>query len=75
MLTRFGYECCNGLEEFKAWSQNFGHSRISTTVTSYGEIESYRQGEIIKNLSPNRSETTLNGLEEKIDLLLTKNNA
>lgn len=41
---------CRTPEDFKAWSQNLGHENVMTTFTSYGEVSSQRQIEIIKNL-------------------------
>ena len=37
-------------EEMKAWSQNMGHERIATTLTSYGPVSSHRQGELMRGL-------------------------
>ena len=34
----FGQRRCNTPEEFKAWSQNLGHSQVLTTFTSYGSV-------------------------------------
>lgn len=52
-LVRLGESLCKNPEEFKAWSQNLGHEHVSTTFSSYGYVEEYRQGEIIKNLLNN----------------------
>ena len=38
-------------EEMKAWSQNMGHERIATTLTSYGPVLAARQAEIIRSLA------------------------
>jgi hypothetical protein len=32
----------------KAWSQNLGHADVLTTFTSYGQLPSHRQGELIR---------------------------
>ena len=37
-------------EEYKAWSQNLGHEDVLTTFSSYGDVSSYRQIEIIRSL-------------------------
>jgi len=50
-LVRLGEKLCKLPEEFKAWSQNLGHEKVMTTFTSYGEVASQRQGEIIKGLA------------------------
>ena len=35
------------IEHYKAWSQNLGHEHVTTTLTSYGNIGPYRQGELV----------------------------
>lgn len=35
-------------EQMKAWSQNLGHADVLTTFTSYGQIPTHRQGELIR---------------------------
>lgn len=49
-LVRLGESICQSPEDFKAWSQNLGHEKVLTTFTSYGQVTSSRQGEIIRNL-------------------------
>jgi integrase len=49
-LVRLGQCVCKSPEDFKAWSQNLGHEKVLTTFLNYGEIESHRQGEILRNL-------------------------
>lgn len=49
-LVRFGQERCKTPEDFKSWSQNLGHEKVMTTLTSYGEVSYQRQGEIIRSL-------------------------
>lgn len=49
-LVKLAYELCKTPEEFKAWSQNLGHSNPLTTFISYGHIEEFNQGVIIKRL-------------------------
>lgn len=49
-LARLGESICRTPEEFKAWSQNLGHESPLTTFTSYGEVPSHRQSEIMSNL-------------------------
>ncbi len=48
-LARLGERICRTPEEFKAWSQNLGHEQPSTTFLNYGEVETYRQGEIMRS--------------------------
>lgn len=52
-IVQLGYQFCKTPEEFKAWSQNLGHSSLLTTFTSYGSIDEYNQGQIIKRLTMN----------------------
>ena len=42
---------CKTPEQLKAWSQNLGHERLLTTLTSYGNIDGYRQAEIIRAMA------------------------
>jgi integrase len=41
---------CKDIEQMHAWSQNLGHDSPITTYTSYGHMEPYRQGEVIRSL-------------------------
>ncbi len=50
-LVRLGQDVCLTPESFKAWSQNLGHDKVLTTFLSYGQVESARQGEIIRGLA------------------------
>ena len=50
-LARLGQVVCKTPEDFKAWSQNLGHEAVLTTFLSYGQVESPRQGEIIRGLA------------------------
>lgn len=43
----------------KAWSQNLGHANVMTTLTSYGEVPTHRQGELIRGM---RGDTSHKGL-------------
>ncbi len=52
-LARLGQIMCRTPEELKAWSQNLGHSDVLTTFTSYGQVASKRQADIILNLRAN----------------------
>jgi integrase len=42
-------------EEMKAWSQNLGHADVLTTFTSYGNVPTLRQGELIRDVEASRS--------------------
>jgi integrase len=50
-LALFGGRICKTPEEYKAWSQNLGHDQVLTTFSSYGDVGSYRQAEIIRAFS------------------------
>ncbi len=50
-LVRLGQSVCKTPEKFKAWSQNLGHDKVLATFLSYGQVESPRQGEIIRGLA------------------------
>lgn len=55
---------CSTPEEFKAWSQNLGHESVLTTLGSYGQIDPYRQCEVVRRLGRQESQ------EDKLDALL-----
>src|ERR1700733_1351175 len=57
-LVRLAYTVCKNPEAFRVVSQNIGHNNPLTTFTSYGTIDEYRQGEVMKSLGKN-NETTL----------------
>jgi integrase len=48
MLVRHAFTLNLGPEQMKAWSQNLGHADVLTTFTSYGQLPSHRQGELIR---------------------------
>lgn len=50
-IVRLGERVCKTPEDFKAWSQNLGHEHVATTFSSYGYVEEYRQGEIIRGFA------------------------
>ena len=56
-LVHLGMKVCKTPEDFKAWSQNLGHENPLTTFTSYGNIDPYRQGELIRSLGDNANGT------------------
>lgn len=49
-LVQLGEQVCTTPEQFKAWSQNLGHERVMTTLTSYGTVAPHRQAELIRGL-------------------------
>ena len=50
MLAQLGERVCQRPEQFKAWSQNLGHEKVLTTLTSYGAISSHRQAALLREL-------------------------
>jgi integrase len=50
-LALLGGELCQTPEQYKAWSQNLGHEHVLTTFTSYGNVSSHRQAEIIRSMA------------------------
>lgn len=50
-LARLGEQVCRTPEDFKAWSQNLGHSGVLTTFSAYGKVSEHRQCEIIAGLA------------------------
>jgi integrase len=56
-LTQFGQKICKTPEEYKAWSQNLGHEGVLVTFTSYGQVASKRQAEIILNLGTAKNDS------------------
>jgi integrase len=56
-LALLGGRICKTPEEYKAWSQNLGHDHVLTTFSSYGDVGSYRQAEIIRAFSERGEQT------------------
>lgn len=50
-LALLGGVLCKTPEQYKAWSQNMGHEHVLTTFTSYGDVSSQRQAEIIRGMA------------------------
>jgi integrase len=50
-LAQLGEKLCRTPEQFKAWSQNLGHEKVLTTFSSYGEVATERQRDIIRELA------------------------
>ena len=50
-LALLGGELCQTPEQYKAWSQNLGHEHVLTTFTSYGDVSSHRQAEIMRAMA------------------------
>lgn len=56
-LALLGERICPTIESFKAWSQNIGHEKMLTTLTSYGTVPVAKQAELIRGLEPGKTET------------------
>ena len=56
-LAQLGERKSPTIEVFKAWSQNLGHARMLTTLTSYGTLSPHRQAELIRSLGEARAVT------------------
>ena len=54
-LAVLGESLCQSAKEFKAWSQNLGHTGVLTTFYSYGEVQVGRQADIFKQLKEPRA--------------------
>jgi integrase/recombinase XerD len=67
-LALHGQRTCRTHEDLKAWSQNFAHNSLMTTLFSYGQVEERRQAEIIRSLGSEKPDldrdTTLAEIEK-----------
>jgi integrase len=59
-LVQLGEQLCPTPEAFKAWSQNLGHDRVMTTLTSYGNVAPHRQAELIRGMGDARANNDVN---------------
>jgi integrase len=50
-LAIHGEKICRTAEQWRAYSQNFGHSSPMTTFNSYGSVATHRQAEILNELA------------------------
>lgn len=48
-LSMLGKKTCT-LEQYQAWSQNLGHSKMSTSLDDYGNVSTQRQFELIEGI-------------------------
>ncbi len=78
-LTMLASRFCATPEEFKAYSQNIGHDNVLTTFTSYGYVDEFRQGEIVKGMKFKKGEVAesetslmLKVMMKKIENLVNK---
>jgi integrase len=69
-IVQLGQKTCQSPEEFKAWSQNIGHTNVMTTLVSYGHVPLHRQGELIR--SAGRKDKEQSQIEEILHILKRK---
>jgi integrase len=50
-LGQLGLKISRSPEHLKAWSQNYGHESMLTTLMSYSKVPTDRQGEIMRELA------------------------
>ena len=62
-LARIGERLCRTPEEWKAWTQNFGHESEATTFVGYGYVPAHRQAEIMRALAKPRAVAMPDGLD------------
>jgi len=72
-LTQLGEQICRSPEEFKAWSQNFGHEHAMTTLISYGKVSRERQAAIMRSLAdPNAGGEDLGEVQKMLEAATVK---
>ena len=69
-LARLGLELSSTHEAMKAWSQNLGHEKMMTTLTSYGKVDVRRQGELIRALGTPRGRRDPSEIVAELELAL-----
>lgn len=69
-LAALGTRLCRSPEEFKAWSQNLGHTGVLTTLTSYGEVPEERQAQIIATVANARPDDHDDAVKSLLELAL-----
>jgi integrase/recombinase XerD len=70
-LVRMGEALCRSPEEWKAWSQNFGHESEMTTFVGYGQVPGHRQAEIMLKLrAPKPHQLQDYGLLDALEILV-----
>lgn len=65
-LALLGQQLCRTPEQLKAWSQNFGHQRVLTTISAYGAVSAARQAEIIRLVTTEKERGRLNESEAQL---------
>jgi len=73
-LAQIGERMCRTPEEFKAWSQNLGHEQVLTTFSSYGQVASDRQAELLRGMAQREETDAPNSemLEQLMKLLQSR---
>ncbi len=65
-LVQLGMKLCRSPEEFKAWSQNLGHTDPLTTFVSYGRLDLETQGRLV------RAAGKPDGRSDQLERLMTR---
>src|ERR1700730_12849823 len=77
-LAVLGEKICRTPEEWKAYSQNFGHSSPMTTFSSYGPVAPHRQAGMlnalvhVKPTDPNTSAQIVKLDDDQVRLILNQ---
>lgn len=71
MLVRHAMTLDLSPEAMKAWSQNLGHADVLTTFTSYGQVPTHRQGELIRALAGS-AQVDASGAVAELEAVLSK---
>jgi integrase/recombinase XerC len=53
-IVAFGCERNLTWQEMQAWAQNLGHTSLTTTFGSYGQVAPHQQGELVRNAGMRR---------------------
>ncbi len=70
MLTQQAYKHCKTPEQIKAWSQNFGHENVLTTMATYGKLDLHQQREILSSIGNNTNEEDRPLTKRDLNLLI-----
>ena len=68
-LVQLGQRSCQTPEEFKAWSQNLGHEKVLTTLTSYGTVPAHQQAALIRGSTASRTDETVEARIARLEAL------
>jgi len=66
-LAVHGEKLCRTAEQWRAYSQNFGHSSPMTTFNSYGAVALHRQAEILNELAASDARGAVEATPVRLD--------